>query len=244
MTSDFDIRAAFAAKQEVLLACLGLPGNFVTHPTFKGDATEAHWIQTLRDFLPARYGVGSAFVIDSSGKRSQQIDLAIYDRQYSPLFFTQKGIDVLPVESIYAVFEVKPTADLTHVEYAQEKIASVKSLQRTSVAITHAGGTFPPQDPDSKPILGGLLTTRSEWKPLDGVAARAGLLSDAGGCQLDFTIAVDSGAAERVGDILEYAPEGTQLIWFGLRLLRRLAAIGTVVALDLDAYARPLDYAD
>ncbi|MGC4175339.1 DUF6602 domain-containing protein [Demequina sp.] len=212
----------------------------MTHPSAKGTATEGQWIRTLAGFLPARYGVGTVFVIDSDGKRSDQIDLAIFDRQYSPLFFTEGDFDVVPVESIYAIFEVKPVLDLDKVKYAQAKIASVTSLKRTSVPIAHAGGVYPAQDPTSKPILGGLLSTRSEWKPMDGTAARAGLLSDAGGCQLDFAIAVDSGATERVGNALEYAPPETQLIWFALRLLRRLSAMGTVVALDLDAYARPL----
>jgi hypothetical protein len=236
MGNTFDWKKAFGAKQDHLLSELGLMSNFTSHPTAKGDATEEGWVDMLSNFLPRRYGVGSVFAVDSKGEQSQQIDVAVYDQQYSPLFFEKGGTSIVPVESIYAVFEAKPELNKGYVEYAQEKIASVRNLHRTSVDIRHAGGTYPPQNPADKPILGGLLATRSAWTDLRGKAARDVLLSGDEQGRLDFSIAVKHGATERFEHDLMHAPEAQQLIWFAMQLYKRLSSMGTVLALDLDAY--------
>lgn len=57
-------------------------------------------------------------------------------------------------------------ADAQMVAYSQEKVASVRRLQRTSLPIPHAGGTYPPKP--LIPILGGLLTFESNWSPALG----------------------------------------------------------------------------
>lgn len=243
MVTPFDLGQAFSAKQNHMLTGLGLMPNFTNHPTSKGDATEDRWIDMLSDFLPRRYGVGKVFAIDSTGNQSQQIDLAIFDQQYSPLFFEQSGLKFVPVESIYAVFEAKPELNKGYVEYAQEKVASVRGLHRTSVGIRHAGGSYPPQDPAAKPILGGILATGSAWSDMQGEAARSALLKGDEANRLDFAIAVKNGAVERVADELVYAGPDQQLIWFAMQLFKRLSTLGTVLALDLSAYGRHLEEA-
>ena len=67
------------------------------HPGTKGDASEAVWLSLLTKYLPRRYRATKAFVVDSKGKFSQQMDVVIYDRQYSPFFFTFKKQKVVPV---------------------------------------------------------------------------------------------------------------------------------------------------
>lgn len=231
MSESFDLARGFHAKQEHMLTGLGLMPDFTSHPTAKGDANEGHWTRVIDEFLPARYGVGPIFAIDSKGGQSHQIDVAVFDRQYSPLFFEQDGIKFVPAESVYAVFEVKPSMNKAHLEYAAEKVQSVRALHRTSAPIAHAGGTFDPIDPRDKPILGGFLSTDSDWTSLSGDAASEAI--DASG--LDLGIAVRQGAFERF-DGIRLAPAGEQLIWFAMRLYRRLAALGTVLAIDLEEY--------
>lgn len=241
MKTTFDLKEAFSAKQRHMLSSLGLMPNFTDHPTAKGNATEQHWIRMLSDFLPRRYGVGSVFAIDSNGKQSHQIDVAIYDRQYTPLFFEQGDLTFVPVESIYAIFEAKPELSKEYADYAREKIASVRSLRRTSVGIRHAGGTYPPQEPANKPILGGLLATEASWTDVQGKAARKALLAGGQFDQLDFAIAVRDGAVERLKDELIFAPPDQQLIWFAMRLYKRLSMLGTALALDLEAYGHYIE---
>ena len=54
------------------------------HPGTKGDASENVWLDLLNTYLPKRYQAAKAHVVDSNGTFSDQIDVVVYDRQYSP----------------------------------------------------------------------------------------------------------------------------------------------------------------
>lgn len=86
----------------------GLRGNraAVTHPGARGEASEDDWLRVLNDHLPRRYKVDRAFVIDSLGGCSEQIDIVIYDHQYSPYLYNQANQRYVPAESVYGVLEV------------------------------------------------------------------------------------------------------------------------------------------
>ena len=142
------------------------------HPTTKGDATEKVWLELLQTYLPQRYQAAKAHVVDSKGTFSEQIDVVIFDRQYSPFIFQYQDQTIIPAESVYAVFEAKQSINAGHVDYAQKKVASVRRLHRTSLPIPYAQGTYPPKP--LIPILGGILTFESDWSPAFGQA-----LSDA-----------------------------------------------------------------
>ena len=133
------------------------------HPVAKGDASEEVWLELLTTYLPQRYQAAKAFVVDSAGAFSEQIDVLVFDRQYTPFIFKYKGQTIVPAEGVYAAFEAKQTVTSDLVQYAQKKIASVRRLHRTSLPIPHAGGTYPP-----KPlpyVFGGILSFESQWKP-------------------------------------------------------------------------------
>lgn len=239
-TWEFDLREAFQGKQDALYAKLGVTRGFTNHPTTVGDATEADWVAMLREFLPSRYGVGPVGVVDSLGATSDQIDVAIYDTQYSPLFFeTAGGVRIVPSESIYAVFEVKQRVNKGLADYSGDKIASVRVLKRTSVEIPHAGPEpFPPKDPADKPMIGGILCQHSGWKDMDGKAAVAALTGLQDDRRIDIGCVLDGLSFEVTTDgALVYSDDQNQLIYFVLRLYDRLRALGTVLALDLNAYA-------
>ncbi len=234
-----DLHQAYLAKQELLLARLGVMKNFTSHPSTVGDESEANWIGMLSEFLPSRYRVSSGQVVDHTGQLSDQIDVIIYDQQYSPLLLAaESGTVFVPAESVYAVFEVKQEIDKTLSDYAGTKIASVRRLERTSVPIRHAGGVFAAQDP--KHILGGILTTRSGWADLQGKAAVAYLSTLTGERRIDIGCALASCSfdlPEQEGGEPEYSTQETALIFFVMRLFRRLQDLGTVVAADIDKYA-------
>lgn len=238
LTNAFDLRAAFLAKQNALRTALQVTVDFTAHGTTIGDASEANWTAMLSDFLPGRYGVGPVFAVDSRGRQSQQIDVAVYDRQYAPLWFrTPGGVLFVPVESIYAAFEVKPEINKPLSEYAADKIASVRALHRTSAPIRHAGGTFDAQDPTEKPILGGLLAVRSGWTDISGKAAAQALTKFDVHHRIDVGIALDalSFSIDHGGSIT-YSEPGTQLIYFAMRLFDLLRDLGTALAIEVDKY--------
>lgn len=252
--SHIDLKKAFLDRQKLLSAELEIPLQFTSHPTTIGDASEANWGRMLRSFLPGRYEVGPIFALDARGNQSQQVDLAVYDRQYSPLWFQSGSSRFVPIESVYAVFEVKQNIDLQNLRYAAEKIASVRSLSRTSAKIVDIYGTQDGPDPANRPILGGILALRSDWtEGLQGETGRNHATSFSGAEWLDFGLALDDAAFDRIPDDantdvlkpgIEYSTAGTQLIFFVMHLFRRLQAIGSAMAVDLDIYERVLEEID
>lgn len=244
MTGEHVMRAAFLQKQRHLLAALEIVPQFTIHGTTIGDDSEANWARVLREFLPGRYGVAKGHVMDSRGKTSHQIDLLIYDSQYTPLLAqTSSGDLFVPAEAVYAVFEVKQEMNKNFLDYAGDKIASVRELHRTSVPINHAGGTFNAKSPI--PILGGLLTTRSGWADQEGRAAVQAVMGLTGSRRVDLGCALRSVAFNRpddgCSDEPEYSETDTTLLFFLFRLFNRLQQLGTVAAVDIGAYMNRLD---
>ena len=140
-----DLREIFLNLQSQMITKLSSNREIIKHPGTKGDASELNWIQMLNDYLPQRYKVDKAFILDSTGNLSDQIDIVIYDQQYSPFLFHQDDAKFIPAESVYAVFEVKQSIYKKYIEYSGKKIASVRSLKRTSIPIPHAGGKYEPK---------------------------------------------------------------------------------------------------
>lgn len=218
---------------------MGASQAALTHPGAKGEASETNWIEMLQKHLPHRYRADRAFVIDSNGKSSDQIDVVIYDRQYTPLLYNQDGQMFVPAESVYAVFEVKQNLDKAHIEYAGIKAASVRRLHRTSARIAHAGGQYQPREPF--PIMAGILTYQSSWSPPFGEALKEVLQSRSKMEQLDIGCAVAHGAFEATyqdGDFVGHSTHEGELglVYFFFRLLERLQCLGTVTAIDYNTY--------
>ena len=81
-----DLTQVFLHIQRRMLSNLEV-GSTLEHPVTCGTAGENRWIRLLESHLPERYRASSAFIVDAFGNRSRQIDIAIYDRFYSPLIF-------------------------------------------------------------------------------------------------------------------------------------------------------------
>lgn len=215
---------------------LGIARQSFGHPGTKGDASEHVWLELLQTYLPARYQAARAHVVDSNGGFSQQIDVLVFDRQYSPLIFEYEGQTVIPAESVYAVFEAKQSADANVVAYAAEKVRSVRNLHRTSLPIPHAGGTYPPKP--LTPILGGLLTFDSDWKPALGGPLKDALAATGPEGQLDLGCIAAHGLFVKEGSSYRFAEKGKPATAFLLELIAQLQANATVPMIDVRAYAK------
>ena len=207
------------------------------HPVTKGDASEAVWLDLLKTYLPKRYQAAKATVVDSTGMFSEQIDVVVFDRQYSPFIFDFQGQTVIPAESVYAVFEAKQSIDAGQVAYAHQKVGSVRRLHRTSLPIPHAGGTFPAKSLSR--IMGGLLTFESEWKGGLGQPLMDALSGDDADSRLDLgcvaahgTFRCDSAGCYTI------MPQGKPATAFLFELIARLQDSATVPMIDIRAYAK------
>ena len=116
-----DLRGLFTGLQKQMETSLSVNRAIISHSGSKGDATEQHWTNFLRTYLPDRYKVDKAIVIDSTGNVSNQMDIVIYDGMYTPFIFNQDNFLYIPAESVYAVFEVKQDA-VGNIEYAAKKV--------------------------------------------------------------------------------------------------------------------------
>ncbi len=207
------------------------------HPVAKGDASEAVWLELLTTYLPKRYQAAKATVVDSAGSFSHQIDVVVFDRQYSPFIFHFQGEIIIPAESVYAVFEAKQSINAGQVAYARDKVASVRRLHRTSLPIPHAGGTYPPRPLPH--ILGGLLTFESEWSPALGQPFTDALSGGDAETRLDLgCVAAHGMFGCDAGGCHTIVPQGKPATAFLLELIARLQSSATVPMIDVRAYAR------
>ncbi|MGY1651779.1 DUF6602 domain-containing protein [Geodermatophilus sp. SYSU D01119] len=234
-----DVRAAllselFAALQAEMLAKLTTV-SVHPHPDAKGDQSEVNWAKLLDAHLPQRYRVlPKATVVDHYGNASQEIDLLVIDRQYSPLIFHSDARAYVPAESVYAALECKQGLNRANVDYAADKVASVRSLERTSAPVPHAGGVYAPREPGR--IIGGLLTSRADWTSGLGASFTRALRNQDVLGQLDIGCALVGGGWSTEYDSdpagVEVSEPDTALTYFMLTLQARLQAVGTVPAID------------
>ena len=230
------LRDAFASEQECLAA--NLKSSFrITHKGDRGEVSERFFIDFLRAYLPNRYNVEKAIVLDSHGQVSHSIDIVVFDRQYTPTLLDNNKHRYVPAEAVYAVFECKPTIDKGYLEYTGDKIASVRKLYRTSVDIHHAGGVF--KKKDLFPIVGGILAASVDWEDGLGLAFRKNHQKLTGDRQVDCGFAVSGACFDIFTNKNDYTfgPADNALAYFAFRLLWKLQSLATVPAVDWIAYA-------
>ena len=132
------------------------------HSVDKGTGVENIWFDWVDKYFPKRYRPLKGTVVDYQGNCSDQIDLIIYDSYYSPLIFECEGVKYIPVEAVYAVFEIKQEVNSSYLKYAARKVESVRNLKITSAPIRQITGEFISRDTNYT-ILGGLLAPKVKW---------------------------------------------------------------------------------
>lgn len=241
--SAWSLPQLFASLHSKIDTELQVARQALNHPGTKGDTSEAIWIGLLESYLPSRYRISSAHVVDSEGVFSDQIDVVIFDRQYSPFVFDFLGAKVVPAESVYAVFETKQSINAAMVDYARDKVASVRKLHRTSIEIPTANGTAAPVPP--KHIIGGLITLESDWKnpPLgDPLQSKLdGDVTDARRLDLGCVSAHGTFEFDCASGVHTHSISSCATTKFLLELIARLQTLGTVPMMDVRAYSRWLD---
>ncbi|MDR2011890.1 MAG: hypothetical protein LBQ20_02325 [Rhodanobacter sp.] len=236
--SDWSLPVLLANLHDDIQRRLQITRQSFAHPGAKGDASEGVWLEMLKTYLPERYRADKAFVVDSKGVFSEQIDVVVYDRQYSPFIFQYQGQTIIPAESVYAIFEAKQAINANHVAYARKKVASVRKLHRTSLPIPYAKGIYPAKP--LIPILGGILTFESDWTPCFGDPLWNALGNGSTeedrldiGCVTAHGLFVWEQQSNKYG----FTNEGKSATAFLFKLISMLQFSGTVPMIDISAYA-------
>lgn len=229
-----NLESLFQRLQYEMLASLGLVDD-LGHPVDKGDISEEKWIEFLVKYLPKRYSVSKGTVVDSKGVSSQQIDLVIYDNLYSPLIFNDGTRKYIPAESVYAVFEVKPEINKDYIQYASEKVESVRRLYRTSTDIYHAGGRYEAKKESERfQILGGIISTRGWTNFEDKIKEYIGPLSS--DKILNLGCSLQQGSFVNIDGRLQIGNKDFALMTFFTQLHENLRRLGTTSPLDINSY--------
>lgn len=233
------LREVYKQVQSQMVAKLTASKTAIFHSGEKGGSSEADWIEWCGVYLPKRYRVDKAFIVDSNDNFSEQIDMVIYDAQYSLLVFEHNNVKYVPVESVYCVFEIKQELNKQYLDYAGKKAHSVRRLHRTSAPVHHAGGTLPPKKLHFIPA--GILTLNSSWSDPFGDAFKANLLSLCDDETLQLGCVINEGAfAISDGGEVDISKRDVAIISFYFKLLSCLQKIATVPAIDIGAYERLL----
>ena len=120
-----------------------------TSPSTVGAAMEQPVRKQLEQILPRGIGVGSGFVIDTSGETSRQIDVVLYEKDICPVFSINRTPETTyyPCECVVAVGEVKSALDGSSLKDAFSKVGSVKRLKRQTInhllVDTETGSPYP-----------------------------------------------------------------------------------------------------
>ena len=235
--SQWKLSQLFKSLHEDIRQELEIARMSFNHPGTKGDVSEKVWRKLFKTYLPKRYRVASAHIVDSKERFSDQIDVVIFDRQYSPFIFCYEGKKIIPAESVYAVFEVKQAINSTNIGYTKRKIGSVRQLTRTNLPVPHVGGIQQPRPLFS--ILGGILTFESDWKPKLGRPLIESL-DNSSDNKLDCGCIAEKGYFFLDSESTSYTIKDSEksatefLFW----LISQLQSRATVPMIDIQAYTK------
>lgn len=239
--TEWSLQEIFRGLDERIELQLSEARRVLAHPSTTGEASEQVWLDLFKKYLPQRYICSRAFIADSLGNFSDQLDAVIYDRQYSPLFFEYGGATVIPIESVYAVFEAKQKIDKPNLEYAQKKVASVRNLQSKTLPIPQIDGSR--NKKTEHKILGGFLALESGWNSKN---IETNLVSQLNGVSADKRLNIGCIAAHATFLDTDTSPMavylGESAAAFLFKLVSELQALATVPMINLGAYGQWLPH--
>ena len=101
-----DIKENYLKMERELVTQLNY--NVGNHSPTAGSNREEIWADFFRRIVPKKFNIArSVFIIDSKRNVSKEVDIAIYDDQYTPYIFNYGLIKFIPVEAVTAVVQCK-----------------------------------------------------------------------------------------------------------------------------------------
>ena len=80
------------------------------HSGITGDHREKMWMKLFRGIIPGKFAMAQGVkIIDSEGNTSNEVDIAVYDEQYTPYVFQYNTLKFIPIEAVAMVIECKST---------------------------------------------------------------------------------------------------------------------------------------
>lgn len=79
-----------------------------SHDVITGSYREQMWMKFFRSIIPLKYSLAqSVIIIDSKKRVSKEVDIAVYDEQYTPYVFQYNTLKFIPIEAVVVAIECK-----------------------------------------------------------------------------------------------------------------------------------------
>ena len=116
--------------KEMRLKSESIRRDFATHHLSAGANREELVKNFLEGHLPKRFGVSTGLILSHDGEFSKQADLVVVDDQNNAPLYPDGSSKIWPVESVYALIEVKTNLNPRDLEDAVDKGRRFKRLPR------------------------------------------------------------------------------------------------------------------
>ena len=111
------------------------------HGPTTGTMREDIWLQLFDMIIPKKFVIEhSVFIIDSFGRVSGEVDLAIVDNMYTPYIFQYGRLKFIPIEAVAAVVECK--SKNIDVESLQKWLDKLLCLETSCTSIARMANTL------------------------------------------------------------------------------------------------------
>lgn len=91
-------------KSIVSQLLLDTPNHQLTAGTYREEV----WKDLFKQIIPKKFCIDQGvFIIDSYGRISDEVDLAIFDEQYTPYIFNYGKVKFIPIEAVAVVIQCK-----------------------------------------------------------------------------------------------------------------------------------------
>lgn len=99
------------------------------HHGISGSFREEMWMNFFGTIVPKKYTLAQGVkIIDSRGNISNEVDIAIYDEQYTPYVFQYGTLKFIPIEAVVVVIECKSKETTDKYEELERWVESIKKL--------------------------------------------------------------------------------------------------------------------
>lgn len=107
--------------------------SMISHPGEKGSSRENALKNYLRPHIPDKFEFSEGIIVDSHDQQSCQIDMIIHDKIATPFLLDTSMKRVIPIESVYAIIEVKSTLTKDELRKSIKNVQSVRSLTKNTL---------------------------------------------------------------------------------------------------------------
>lgn len=129
------------------------------HGTTIGGFREDVWKEMFEQIIPKKFAIEqSVFLIDSNGKVSKEVDLAIFDEMYTPYIFKKGRLKFIPIEAVAVVVECKSSKYKSAELVKWSDSISLLKTSRNSIVRIQTG--IATQNPPDRPFSYTQTSTR------------------------------------------------------------------------------------